>query len=143
MSKGPISASTLKRSNWVAVIIFSIFAALLLRILYIQTVDFEKYQAKVISQMTTQSRVPADRGKIYDRNGNVLATNVTTYRVFISPSGIKMAQSELEAGSDINYAMLISDGLSELLGVSYEEVYKQATEYTQYLDLSSIVCYIM
>lgn len=134
MSKGPISASALKRSNWVAIIIFAIFAALLIRVLYIQTVDFEKYQTRVINQMTTQSRVPADRGRIYDRNGNVLATNITTYRVFISPSGIKMAQEELEEGKDTNYAMLISEGLSEILGVSYDEVYKQATEYTKYLD---------
>ena len=133
MSEGPISANARKRSNWVAVIIFSIFAVLLLRILYIQTVDFEKYQAKVINQMTTQSRVAADRGKIYDRNGNILATNVTTYRVFISPSGIDMAQKELEEEGK-NYAELISSGLSDILDVPYSDVYKQATEYTQYLD---------
>ena len=113
MSEGPISANARKRSNWVAVIIFSIFAVLLLRILYIQTVDFEKYQAKVINQMTTQSRVAADRGKIYDRNGNILATNVTTYRVFISPSGIDMAQKELEEEGK-NYAELISSGMTVL-----------------------------
>ena len=53
--------------------------------------------------MTTESKVAADRGKIYDRNGNVLATNVTTYRVFISPSSIKLAQDDLDEGSGKNY----------------------------------------
>ena len=134
MSKGGITTSALRRSFVLGGIIFAIFAVLLIRILLIQTVDFEKYQNKVIEQMTTQTPLPADRGKIYDRNGNVLATNVTTYRVFISPSGILAAQNELEENSKTQYAEIISYGLAQTLGVSYDDVYKQATEYTKYLD---------
>ena len=96
MTEGPISTRAIKRSTWVGIIIFAVFFVLMLRVLWIQTVDFEKYQYKVINQLTTQSKVVADRGKIYDRNGNILATNVTTYRVFVSPSAIAMAQSESE-----------------------------------------------
>ena len=132
MSEGPISTSALKRSTLVGIVIFAVFALLMIRVLIIQTVDFEKYQSKVIDQITTQSRVPADRGKIYDRNGNILATNVTTYRVFISPSGILAADNE--ANSNRLYAKTVAKGLSEILGVSYDDVYKQATGYTQYLD---------
>ncbi len=134
MADGPISSNALKRSFLVGILIFAVFAVLMIRILIIQTVDFDKYQSKVINQMTTESPVAADRGKIYDVNGNVLATNVTTYRAFISPSSIKNAQAELEEGSSIRYAELISQGLADLLGVSYDDVYKQATEYTKYLD---------
>ena len=133
MAEGPISTWAIKRSTLVGILIFAVFSVLMLRILIIQTVDFDKYQSKVISQMTTQSKVPADRGKIYDRNGNILATNITTYRVFISPSGILTEQNALPEGSK-NYSEIISKGLSELLDVSYENVYKQATEYTKYLD---------
>ncbi len=134
MADGPISTGALRRSAWIGIAIFAVFAALMIRILIIQTVSFDKYQSKVINQMTTESPVPASRGKIYDRNGNVLATNITTYRVFISPSGIASAQNELEDGSTVQYAHTVAGGLSELLGVSYDEVYKQATQYTQYLD---------
>ena len=134
MADGPISTGALRRSAWIGIVIFAVFAALMIRILIIQTVSFDKYQSKVINQMTTESPVPASRGKIYDRNGNVLATNITTYRVFISPSGIESAQNALEDTSTVQYAHTVSKGLSELLGVSYDEVYKQATQYTQYLD---------
>ena len=134
MPSGKLSSSALKRSTWLGIIIVAVFAALLLRVLYLQTVNFEKYQKKVIDQMTTESKVAADRGKIYDKNGNILATNITTYRVFISPSSIKSAQDELEAGDTKNYYELVSKGLSEILGVEYADVYKQATEYTKYLD---------
>ena len=134
MSKNGISTSALRRSFILGAGVVAVFVMLLFRILYIQTVDFERYQSKVIDQMTTQSPVPADRGKIYDRNGNVLATNTTTYRVFISPSQILSEQKELEDDSKTQYAEIISNGLSQILGVSYENVYKQATEYTKYLD---------
>ncbi len=134
MQKGGISTSALRRSLILGAFIFAIFGVLLIRILLIQTVNFEKYQNKVIEQMTTQTPLPADRGKIYDRNGNVLATNVTTYRVFISPSGILSAQREIGEDSKTQYADIISYGLAQTLGVSYDDVYKQATEYTKYLD---------
>ena len=134
MSEGPVSSNALRRSFLVGLLVFAVFAVLMIRILIIQTVDFDKYQSKVINQMTTESPVAADRGKIYDTNGNVLATTITTYRAFIAPSSIQRAQDALEEGSNVRYADMIAKGLSELLGVSYDSVYKQATEYTRYLD---------
>ena len=84
--------------------------------------------------MTTQSAVNAERGTIYDKNGNILATNITTYRIFISPSSILNNQKEAnEDGLDINYAEHISSGLSRILSLDYDTVYKQTT-YTKYLD---------
>ena len=135
MAGGPVSTRALRRSTIVGILILAVFAALMIRVLIIQTVNFDQYQSKVINQMTTESSVPADRGKIYDCNGNVLATNITTYRVFISPSGIQSAQQEADAteGSKANYARLISQGLAQILGVSEEDVFKQ-TKYTAYLD---------
>ncbi len=134
MANRSISTEAVRRSTWIGIVIFAVFAVLLLRILMIQTVSFEKYQSKVLNQITTETPLTAARGKIYDRNGNVLATNITTYRVFISPSGIKSAQEELEEGDKTDYADIVSQGLSDILGVSYEDVHKQVTEYTKYLD---------
>ena len=130
----PISHEQIKRAVTVLVGILLVFAILLGRIFLIQTVDFEKYLKKVIEQMTTQSSVSAERGVIYDRNGKILATNITTYRVFISPSSISNKQKEAEKnGEHINYAEHISRGLSEILSIEYDKVYKQ-TSYTRYLD---------
>ena len=131
MDKNTMKSKALKRSTFLGFAVFAVFALLLLRILIIQTFSFEKYQSKVINQMTTESAVPANRGKILDRNGNVLATNITTYRLFISPSSI--ADAEEESGKP--YSKLIAEGLSTYVeGVEYDYVYKQATEFTNYLD---------
>ncbi len=130
MAKETVSTSAIRRSTVMGLVLFGVFAVLLIRILIIQTVNFKTYQQKVIDQITTQSPVSADRGRIYDRNGNVLATNITTYRVFISPSSIQTHTKE--DGKD--YAAIISEGLAGTLGVTYDFVHGQAVGYTQYLD---------
>lgn len=133
-----IHSCVLRRARTVGLAMMVIFVLLLVRIFWIQTVDYDRYQAKVIGQMTTESTVNARRGNIYDRNGVLLATNVTTYRVFISPSTVASQQKKLtDGGENKNLADLISRGLSSYLnedyGVTYDFVMKQ-TEYTKYLD---------
>ena len=134
MNNESINHERLKRATIVLVGILLVFSILLGRIFWIQTVDFNKYLSKVIDQITTQYSVSAERGTIYDKNGNVLATNITTYRIFISPSSILSNQKKAdENGENKNYAEDISKGLSELLGVSYEEVLRHTT-FTRYHD---------
>lgn len=124
------NTKTIKRAAVLGIGISLVFVFLLLRILILQTLEYEKYQAKVISQITTETVIEADRGAIYDANGILIAGNVTTYRVFISPSAIKSASQE----SGVDYADMISYGLSQLLeDVSYEDVQLQAGK-THYLD---------
>ena len=83
MEGGTPSNKVLKRSTAVGIFIALILGLLCFRILFIQIFDFEEYEQKVIDQITQTTPVGADRGKIYDANGVVLATNITTYRLFI------------------------------------------------------------
>ncbi len=135
MKESMIPASVRRRARLIGLVLVVLFALLLLRVLWIQTVDYDRYQAKVIEQMTTESTAPARRGNIYDRNGVLIATNVTTYRVFISPSTIAAAQRGDR--SEENLCDLIARGLSSCLnedyGVTYDHVIKQTT-YDKYLD---------
>ena len=119
----------LKRARVTAAVFVLLFMYLAARILLLQTVDYEKYEKLVIGQMTTESTVKADRGRIYDADGIVIATNITTYRVFISPSAI--ARDSQADGKD--YASQIADGMAQILGVDREEILKQTT-YTNKLD---------
>ncbi len=133
-SNGESRGITMRRAGVLLVFAVLLFSALLLRIFLLQTVDYSHYQQKVLEQMTTESSVNAARGNIYDANGALLATNVTTYRIFISPSSIASAQSEHDQnGSNIRLDELISEQLSSILGVSYEFVMEQTTR-TNVLD---------
>ena len=134
-----VHPKVLGRAKVLLLLACGLFALLLLRILLLQTVGYDRYQQKVIDQMTTEVNVNASRGTIYDANGVVLATNVSTYRVFISPSAIAAEQRELdEMGESIRLDELIAEHLSSILDVTYDFVIKQTT-YTKYALANKIV----
>jgi len=114
-------------------ILLAAFGALSLFLLFtlfrLQIIDHEAYQQKVIEQITVGSSLPANRGVIYDRNGNVLATNKTVFRIYISPVDIKKAMRR----SNIKYDSIIAEGLSELLDTDYDTVFAK-TQKSAYLD---------
>ena len=119
----------LKRAAIIGGIVVFAFIYLLIRILLLQTVGYEKYRNKVLNQITTEAEVVADRGKIYDRNGVLLATGVTNYRVFIAPRVI----AESSEREELRYDALIAEGLCDILGVTQEHIMEQTT-HTKYLD---------
>ena len=112
-----LAGRTLKRAGIALLALFLVLVLLLMRIFAIQFFGFEKYQKKVLDQLTTESPVRAARGLILDRNGRVLATNRTVYRITLFPNVINRADDAEKVTERI------AKGLSERLdGVSYEEV---------------------
>lgn len=69
------------------------------------------YKRKVADQMTTERTVSARRGSIYSSGGELLATDITKYRVFIEPqaviNGQEKAHERLEAAAQ---AVKVADG---------------------------------
>ncbi|MBQ7377168.1 MAG: PASTA domain-containing protein [Clostridia bacterium] len=123
---------SVKRRSTALLLIFTIAALYLLATLFhMQLFGYEKYQKKVLDQITVGSALSAKRGEIYDRNGNLLATNKTVWRIWISPSVI----TNLQRSSNINYGRIISDGLSEILGIDAEHIYEK-TQRSTTLDMT-------
>ncbi len=111
------------RSIFVAAVALVCVAVLIVRLFFLQVIGYDRYQAKVLDNITMETTITAKRGTIYDCNGSPLATNYTVYRVFISPRDI----------ADDAQAQLISMRLSELLAVSYDTVYAE-TQKSRYAD---------
>ena len=106
-----------KRATAALLLVSIAFLLLSTRIFAIQFFGFEKYQQKVLDQMTTESPVRAARGEIVDAAGRVLATNQTVYRVNLFPNVIAKAP-DAEA-----LAERIATGLCELLpNGNYEKI---------------------
>lgn len=76
--------------------------------------ESEKYQALANNQQFTSLKVAANRGSIYDANGQVLAQSVTVYTVYVDPTVYKERDTEQEE--------FIVSTLSSLLNVEREEV---------------------
>ena len=130
---GRVGTDLSRRAMALLIGILLLFGALSARILAIQTLQFEVYQKKVIEQMTTESPAAAGRGNIYDANGRLLAGNVTTYRVFLSPSCISAAQRALDGKKTDSIARKIADELSVILSMDRETIYEK-TQKTRRLD---------
>ena len=131
MVGGTPSTKVRRRAGIICIILSLIFILLSLKILFIQIFNFKEYEQKVLDQITQETSVSANRGTIYDTNGVVIATNITTYRLFIDPAAI-MRQSDEDG---VNYADIIAKGVSAIgeLDITYEDVMKQAG-YTRYRD---------
>ena len=105
---------TVRRAAVAVVVLLLLFAFLLTRVFLIQFFDFERYQQKVISQLTTSSPVRAARGEILDAAGRVLATTRTVYRIVVYPAIIaKAAEEEKEQ---------IVERLSAACGITTEKM---------------------
>ena len=96
-----------------------VFIPLVATLFRLMVVDHEKYETMAIRNQTRSTTLSADRGTIYDRNMNILATNATVENVFIDPNEIMTEEQDLN---------LISQGLSEILDVEPSFVLEQAAD---------------
>lgn len=98
--------------------VFIVFIIVILKVFYIQVFEYDKLNSLASDLWSRNLPIEADRGKIYDRNGIVLADNITTTSLILIPNQIK----------DKKYA---TKKLAEILNVSYdtmkEHVYKNTS----------------
>lgn len=96
-------------------IIIFLFLVIIGKVFYIQVFSYKKINKYANNLWSRNLPIASDRGKIYDRNGVVLADNITTTTLYLIPNQIK--DKELTARK-----------LSSILGVSYEEMYKHVSK---------------
>ncbi len=89
---------------------------LALRLTQVMLINAEDYQERALSQWTRRSNLTAQRGRIIDRNGLVLAQSGTAYRVLVNPQVI-----------DEDDRVRIAVEVSDVLGLDYDYVYERVS----------------
>lgn len=97
--------------------IICLLVIIILKVFYIQVFSYEKLSGLAQSLWSRKLPIGADRGLILDRNGKVLATNLTTTSLVIIPNQIKDAS-------------IVAKSLSELLNSDYDDMLKHVTKKT-------------
>lgn len=92
--------------------------ALLTNLYYVSIVKGPEYAKMAQRQWQSSLSLKAERGKILDRNGNVLAESYTTYMVCVNPQAIT-EDADRERIANI---------LSTLLNVNYETIISKMTK---------------
>lgn len=105
------------RIRFVFLVILAILIAVVLRVFYIQVFQYEKLNQLAESLWSRELPITADRGEILDRNGKVLATNITTTSLVIIPNQIVNAEE-------------VANSLSEILQSDYEDMLRHVTKKT-------------
>ena len=97
--------------------VFFVFIIVILKVFYIQVFEYDKLNELANDLWSRNLPIEADRGKIYDRNGIVLADNVTTTSLVLIPSQIENKKETTEK-------------LAEILNVSYDTMKKHVYKNT-------------
>jgi penicillin-binding protein 2 len=85
-----------------------LFVIFTLRLFSMQVIQGEYYSGLAESNRTQLVHVPSSRGVIYDRNGVLLARNMPSYNITITPADLPDTEAEIDA---------IYRSLSQLTGV--------------------------
>ena len=99
-------------------ILVFLLIVIILRVIYIQIIEYSKLNEKANDLWSRNLPLSADRGLILDRNGEILADNITTTSLVLIPSQVENKEE-------------VSFNLSRILNVSKEEmdkhVYKEVS----------------
>lgn len=85
---------------WRALAVYIVFGAAFLimitRLFLYQVVEYANWFAQAEENRTRQISVPPSRGIIYDRNGYILASNVASYNVVITPANLPDSEGDIQ-----------------------------------------------
>ncbi len=85
-----VSVETLNRRLWyVTIFIFAVFAMLALRLWFLQGINGQKYRTQSENNRTHLQKLTPYRGRILDRNGELLVSNLPAYDLYINPDDIQ------------------------------------------------------
>lgn len=103
------------RIKLIFLIVVLVFIIIVIRVFCLQVVEYRKLNTLAENLWSRNLPVGADRGRILDRHGKVIAGNVTTSSLVLIPNQIKNKDE-------------VSKNLAEVLGVSYDEMYKHVSK---------------
>ena len=93
-----------------------------LRLYDLMVTSYDYYAGLALRNQTRTTRVEADRGDIYDRNMNILATSVSVENVYLDPHELKQSKADIPA---------ISQKLGEILDRDPDWIAEQAADLKQ------------
>src|SRR5690625_144297 len=100
-----------ERIRFVFIVSIIILIAIIIKVFYIQVFAYEKLNTLAESLWSRELPIKADRGLIVDRNGEVLATNITTVSLVVVPGQIDDPEK-------------VAQDLASILGTDYQDMLK-------------------
>ncbi|OUV29171.1 MAG: hypothetical protein CBC60_05200 [Betaproteobacteria bacterium TMED100] len=124
--KNPIQTwqSTVWRSRIIILMLMTGFLAVLIRAFYLQHLDVDTWKKRAITRYTETQPIPAARGKILDRNGEILAVSTLEYKIGIVPNRFRPTLEQIQ-------------DLGKLIGKKPKEILNKHQKSKKYFYISS------
>ena len=107
------------------------FIPMIWRLYQLMIIQYDYYAEQALRNQTRTTTVNADRGRIYDRNLNLLATSVGVENIYLDPHELKQAREDLDE---------ISQTLGQLLEKDPAWILEQSKDTTKrYKQIASRV----
>ncbi len=106
-----------ERIRFVFLISIIILLAIIIKVFYIQVFSYQKLNTLAENLWSRQLPIKADRGLILDRNGKVLADNITTVSLVVVPGQIKEPEE-------------VAHSLANILHSNYQDMLGHVTKST-------------
>lgn len=106
-----------QRIRYLFIIVILLFFIIFFKIVYVQVFSYDKLSSLSDDLWSRELPISAARGKILDRNGKVLADNITITSLVIIPNQVEDPEE-------------VAKVISSILGVSYDDMYKHVTKKT-------------
>ena len=121
--KGPAQRLRQRTAILILLILVLGFGAAVLRLTYLTTVQSSELQESAVDLQLADTTVSAQRGTIYDANGNVLAESASVWQVVMSPVNFKNDKQRQAAAK----------GLSEIFDLEYNDVLDDTKQQSHYV----------
>ena len=116
--------STVWRSRIIILLLLMGFLAVFIRAFYLQHLDVDTWKKRAITRYTETQPIPAARGKILDRNGEILAVSTLEFKVGIVPNRFSPNSKQI-------------NDFAKLIGKSPEDIIKKHQNSKKYFYISS------
>ena len=104
-----------------AVLSLAAFLPVAARLYVLMVEQYDYHSMKALRNQTRTTTVTADRGDIYDRNMNLLATSVGAENVYVDPHELKQSGADIPA---------VSAALGDILEMDEQKIRKKAEDLT-------------
>ena len=119
------TSETRPRTQWMLLAFVAMAVAVSARLVYIQVGEHSKLASLAAAQDQTSIVLNASRGKILDRDGHVLASDITVYDVYADPSLISPDQR-----------LDVARSLAPILNESSDAIASSLSKHTQFVYLA-------
>lgn len=126
--------SKLLRTFFLILLVFAALFLCILRLLKLQIVDGAEYLALAETSYTSEHKVIATRGQIFDKNGIVLTSNRTVYKVILQKAFLIKGTENEVLNRTASVLASNNEEWNDSVPVTYEEPYIFTTQNESIID---------